>query len=185
MLDGVRRSAGCLVSRFRFRKSRDKVISFTRSLADAQSALLIMPLAKLQEPPPASLFALLRKHFREENMTFIIGQDGTASPGVPPRSQVLRLSDRDVSFLFLPRQEILQRIKRREYDVAIDLNLDFVLPSGYICRESNARVRLGFAGGHADAFYNLQIQADRNRNMPHTYERLTKCLQMFQAGDRP
>ncbi len=179
MLAGVRSFIGYLVSRFRFRRSREKVISFTHSLANAQSALVILPFGNAPEQSAAGLLGLLRNRFRDENITLVIGKDEPAPTGALPRSQVIRLSGKDVNFFYLPRPEILQRIKRKEYDVAIDLNLDFVLPSAYICKVSNARVRLGFSGDHADVFYNLQIHADRAGHLPQTYDRLARCLQLF------
>jgi hypothetical protein len=183
MLEHARRFVGCLVSRFRFRHSRDKVISFTHSLADAQSALVIMPLGKVQEHPPASLLGMLRKRFREENITLIMGQDGPAPTATLPRSQIIRVSGRDVSFFFLPRSEIIQRVKRREYDVAIDLNLDFMLPSAYICKESSARVRVGFSRKNADTFFNFQVRLDPESRSGSAHDRLLNCLQMFFADE--
>jgi ADP-heptose:LPS heptosyltransferase len=81
--------------------------------------------------------------------------------------------------VFLPGNDLITRVKKRRYDLTIDLNLDLVLPSAYICKESDARIRVGFARKHADTFYNFQINVDPTLDRKLVYERLVKCLQMF------
>jgi ADP-heptose:LPS heptosyltransferase len=184
MLEATRQSIGGLLARIRLRSARDKVISFTRSLTDAQTALVILPRDHGNDAALLTFVSAIRDRFRKENLTFVVAHGQSLPTSVTSGAHVIHLADRDVSYFCLPKAELLRRLKRREYDVAIDLNLDFELPSGYICRESNARVRLGFAHRHADIFYNLQIQADRERTMPKVYDRMAKCLQMSQAGDR-
>jgi hypothetical protein len=69
-------------------------------------------------------------------------------------------------------------VKDRQYDVAVDLNLDFLLPSGYICKASTARIRVGFARPGADLFYNFQVKFEASSTAA-MYDRLASCLKMF------
>lgn len=95
-----------------------------------------------------------------------------------PRSEVIRIPDEEVTRLFHPSAAVLKSIRSRPYDIAIDLNLDFLLPSGYICRASNARVRVGFTRPGADLFYNFQVKGNGS-NGTALYDRLAACLKMF------
>ena len=179
MLELLRRSVGLQVARFHFRKSREKVISFTKSISEAQQALLIMPLDLRELLPSIMVIDLLKKRFREENITIVTGEHNVEVMRVLPRSQVIRVLVPEVTVFYLPRREVIDRVNKRRYDVAIDLNLDLILPSAYICKESNARVRIGFASRRADTFYNFQIQPDPTLSKQHLYDRLAKFLQMF------
>ena len=78
---------------------------------------------------------------------------------------------------FHSREE--DRIFNREYDVAMDLNLDFVLHTAYICKASRARVRVGYSHSAADLFYNVQLNFDRNSSPQVLYKKFASCLAMF------
>jgi hypothetical protein len=85
----------------------------------------------------------------------------------------------DIGEIFIPRKPILQRILMRPYDVAIDLNLDFVLHAAYICKASRAPFRVGIMREHGDSFFNVQIKLNRTASPQAVYEKLTRCLEMF------
>jgi ADP-heptose:LPS heptosyltransferase len=138
-----------------------------------------MPLREQVLLPTTAIIELLRRKFPEENLTLITREHDLSLPPLLPRSTVIRLVKEDVSFFYLPRTPFLEGLAKREFDLAIDLNLDLVLPSAYICRESKARVRVGFIRHRSDTFYNLAIQLNPVLNREEIYERLANCLQMF------
>lgn len=179
MLESFRRSIGFQLARFHFRKNPDSVITFTEAISDARQALLIMPLGHMQLLPTVIVIELLKKRFREENITIVTADGGHEVMRLLPHSPVVRILPTEVSVFFLPRHELVERVNKRTYDVAIDLNLDLLLPSAYICKESRARVRVGFAGKQADTFYNLQIKQDPAQSKQMVFDRLAKCLEMF------
>jgi hypothetical protein len=109
----------------------------------------------------------------------IAAAGGTPVERVLPRCRVLLVGPGDVSRLFLPQRSFLTRVAERNYDLALDLNLDFMIPSAYICKESNARVRAGFAALHADTFFNFQIRLEPASRRERAYDRLVQCLEMF------
>jgi len=179
MLETLRRSIGMQLARLHFRSSKEKVISFRQSVASAHSALVILPLASSSGEEEVSLLAPLRTHFSERNITVLASGPPQQIERALPRATVLRITSADITAFFLPRHGVIDRVREHTYDVAVDLNLDFMLPSAYICRESNARVRVGLAGPHADAFFNFQVRLDSAVQHGHAYERLLKCFQMF------
>ena len=179
MLDILRRSIGFQAARFHFRKARDEVISFAGSLTAADRVLLIMPLDGNPLFPVAPVITVLRQRLAEDNITIVTLEHSTEALTALPRSHIVRILPNEINVWFLPRRGFVERVHRRTYDAAIDLNLDFNLPSGYICKESKARIRVGFAGKRADAFYNLQIQVNPAQSRTVLYERMAHCLQMF------
>ena len=179
MLENLRSAIGITIAQLRHRRAPDSVISFTSSVSSARSALIIMPLREQVLLPTTAIIELLRRKFPEENLTLVTREHDLSLPALLPRSTVIRLVQDDISFFFLPRNTFLDQLTKREFDLAIDLNLDLVLPSGYICRESKARVRVGFIRHRADTFYNFAIQLNAGLNRQEIYERLASCLQMF------
>jgi ADP-heptose:LPS heptosyltransferase len=179
MFESLRSSIGLLIARIQFRRSRDTVISFTKSVSTAEHALVILPFGERGPQPDAAVFAALRRRFADENITVIGDERGAALAEHFPRSRFVRVTRTDLSGFFLPRGTILQHIAGRRYDLAIDLNLDLVLPSAYICRKSDARVRVGLERGKADRFYNLLIHPDPALGTQRLYERMMACLEMF------
>jgi ADP-heptose:LPS heptosyltransferase len=179
MFDTLRRSVGLSLSRMRYRHVRDTVISFTTAITEAERVLVILPLGQSSIGPAGVVLEVLRRHYGDENITAVADEMTSDVSRLLPRSTVIRLLVPEVTVFYLPHRDVLARIARRQYDIAIDLNLDFLLPSAYICRESKARVRIGFAGKRADVFYNLQVKADLTAGRPRVYDRLVRTLQMF------
>jgi hypothetical protein len=175
----VRRTIGLILARFHFRKRQDEVITFNRTLSDAHHALLIMPMQHAEPLPVVTIIELLKKRFPESGLTVVTWGPSLELMQMLPHSRFVRILETEISPFFLPRRETLHRIENTPYDIAIDLNLDLVLPSGYICRESNARVRVGFAGKRSDLFYNFQIRSHPTTGRHDLYDRLATCLAMF------
>jgi hypothetical protein len=174
-----RHAVGMLGARFHFRKRRDEVIEFNDAFSSARRILLIMPLDGSPLFPVASVVAMLGAKKKEEDVTVLLSAHATEALDVLRRSPIIRLLPEEISPFFLPRRDVLTRILRTPYDVTIDCNLDFQLPSGYICRESTARVRVGFTGKRSDVFYNFQVQTSPTDSRTVRYERLAQCLAMF------
>jgi ADP-heptose:LPS heptosyltransferase len=168
-----------LGARFHFRRSREESLSFVDALSSASQILLVMPLDGSPLYPVAPVITMLRTHKREDQITVVIGAHSTDAFAALEQSPIIRILPEEIGFFFLPRKNVLSRIRQKQYDLVIDLNLDFLLPSGYICRESNARIRAGFAHAHADLFYNFQIQTSRGESRSQRYEQFAHCLEMF------
>jgi hypothetical protein len=182
MLESLRRSLGFTLSRFLFRNNRDEVISFA-GITAGNHALLILPLTP-SALSPAPVIDLLRKHFPDNRITIVTDEHDSAVGALLPQSEIVRLGAANASRFFLPAPDITRAVKARRYDVAIDLNLDFLLPSAYICKASNARVRFGFARTGADVFFNFVMQPDETRGATQLYERLAGVVQMFTGSVR-
>lgn len=179
MLDRLFGAIGLFIARFHFRKAPQEVLSFNEAVRSARRVLVIMPLRKREFLPTVMVIEFLKQRFREEHITIVSDDHGREAVRMLPRSYFIHVLKDEVGPVFLPRRTLLYRVRERQYDLAIDLNLDFVLPSAYICRESNARVRIGFARNNADTFYNFQIQTDPRLDRKKVYDRMAAFLQKF------
>jgi hypothetical protein len=179
MLESFRRFTGARIARFHFRSSREKVISFSHSIATSDRVLVVLPLYDSTDQGHARVLTFLREHFYEPDITVVAVKGGTPVERILPRCRVVLFAPEDVTMFFLPRRELLARVAERTYDLAIDLNLDFMIPSAYICKETHARVRTGFSADHADTYFNFEIRLEPGAQKSHAYDRLVRCLQMF------
>jgi len=179
VFESLRMTIGIWLARMKYRKVRDSVISFARAVSGAQRALVIMPLDNRELLSAFNVIEVLKNTFDEERITVIGDERGVETLRLMPKSHFVHLKAEDVTRFYHPRPEFLARLADRSFDLAIDLNLDFVLPSAYICRESKAAIRIGFTGRNADAFYNFQIQPDPTLPRNDIYDRAAKCLRMF------
>ena len=179
MFRGLRKSIGIQQARFHFRKSRERVISFTTSFSAAHNALLILPLQHRDFPATLTVINMLKQQFHEENMTVVVTEGDKEARKRLAHSRFIPLNLSEITYFYLPRKEVLDSVRRKRYDLAIDLNLDLVLPSAYICKASDAPVRIGFVRKRAEKFFNFQIQVDHTQERQVIYDRLAKCLQMF------
>jgi len=179
MFDGTRRTLGLLGARFAFRHSAADVIQFTSALSSAKCALLIMPFAQEESTPTGLVISMLKRMYGDANLTVVLNSYLLKVERSLPQSRFIFVNPGDLNALFLPRKHILRQVQEHSYDVALDLNLDLVLASAYICRASAAHVRIGFASSQADTFYNLQIKPDPTLSKKLIYDRLATRLQMF------
>jgi ADP-heptose:LPS heptosyltransferase len=177
MLESLRHSLGIRLSRWHFRKAPNAVISFSGTMSTGDRALLILPLTPTTQSP-ASVIELVRMRFPDGHLTIVAEEHDTGAAVLLPRSTIIRVSPGTLDRLYRPSRALRQQIARNRYDLAIDLNLDSLLPSAYICRESNARVRIGFARPDADVFYNFLMHTDAARTGA-LFDRLASCLKMF------
>jgi len=179
MFEQLRYSIGILLSRYRFRRKSDKVTSFSHAISSSKTVMVVLPLQTHEINIVSGIIQLLKRHFREENITLVASNHPVALMRMLPRSQIIHFRQQEISPFFLPRKELAQRVCSRGHDLAIDLNLDFLLPSGYICKENGAPIRVGFSRKHSELYFNFEIRPDPTLARKLIYDRLADCLQKF------
>ena len=177
MLEPLRKKVGLWFAKFRFRNQGDAVQYFTRAFSRAGSALVLLPEDPSRVKAASELLSILSRRFRGSRLTVLVGEHIQTIPSGLRTPNFIRLYRDAINKFFLPSTHVIAEIKRSDYDVAIDLNLDLVLPYAYICRASNARIRVGFVKESSDIFYNFQIKSRGDHPSPYSY--LTECLEMF------
>jgi ADP-heptose:LPS heptosyltransferase len=179
MFEPFRQSLGLRVARYTLRKDRDEVVSFSTALADAHALLVVLPMSETRMIPTHSIIERLKKRFDESAITIVSHDHAVETMRMLPRAHFIRILEDDLNTIFLPRKTLIDRIHERQYDAAIDLSLDLVLPSAYIVKKSEARIRIGFNRESAELFYNFLIHSNPNLDPKLIYNRLAECLEMF------
>ena len=179
MLEGFRRRVGLSYSQLHFRNNRDRMMNFTDALTRSRRALVIFPESSLDGGSVLTLFRYLLRKFSPEGIMVLIRDDQLFSMVSTPPLKTLTYSAHDINTWFVPRRELLQRIKTNTFDVALDLNIGLSLPSAFLCKASNAPLRVSFAKQGGDQFYNFQFQSKGAAGNTRTYRSFLKCLDMF------
>ena len=178
MFERLRERIGLFYAKIHFREP-DEVQTFTDAVKRARNALVIMPSDRIHSEMSRPLLQFIHNRFRGNNLTVIVPEEARPVVHQLPHCDVIHLHQNDIGSFALPKRGIIHRIQRNEYDLVVDLNVEFSLAAAYLCKASRSRLRVGFATEYADTFFNLQIKTDAARNVKTTYERLAACLGMF------
>ncbi len=179
MIESALAYMGLQLAKFQFRTSGGDVQLMTDFFRSARHVLITLP-TRYEDAVMAS-DALRPIRAKREDLQLTIIHTSTRSTSLAdfPNCEVIRIDPSDISRFSLPKKNFLKRVLHRHYDVAIDVNLDFVLHTAYICRASRAYVRVGFAHDTADAFFNVQLKFDKHQTPQILYRQLATCLSMF------
>jgi hypothetical protein len=178
ILRQIRTWLGLAYARWRFRTDRDYHQPLTEFFRSARSILVVLPMGYEDANVAGAAFKRLLGGAANAHVT-VVTTGIRATPLSDGRSEVIRVDEVDLNPFFLPRNNIMHRVIAHSYDLAVDLNLDFVLHAAYICKASRAPVRVGIRREHSDTFYNVQLNLDRSGSPQTVYGRFVDLLNMF------
>jgi ADP-heptose:LPS heptosyltransferase len=179
MLDKLRYQIGSSYARFHFRSVRDPIVRFTEAISQARRPVVFLPEASGEASLIEGVLKFLSQRFHTSKVTLVARNE--IIPYLPEYRgfNLLTYGAEELNALFLPRTDLLRKLKKSTFDVALDLNIRFALPSSFLCRASQAPLRIGFVKPFADSFYNFQVQTGPSSNHTQAYSQLLKCLDMF------
>ena len=154
-------------------------MNFTDALTRSRRALVILPELALDGESVSTLFRFLLRKFAPEKMLVLVRNDQLFSMASAPPLKTLTYSDEDINPWFVPRKKLLKKVEAHSYDVALDLNSNLSLPGAFLCKASNAPLRISFEKNSGDQFYNFQVKTKENSGTSRLYRNLFNCLDMF------
>ena len=179
MFEGIRKSLGLRYARWQFRKEGDHPQSLTDFLQRASNVLIVLPSGYDDAVVAGNTLKKLFDGLKNVHLTIVTAGIRATALNDMVKSEVVRFDDVDINKLFLPRKSVLHRVLVRTYDMAIDLNLDFVLHAAYICKASRAPVRVGIVRENSEHFFNIQLNLNRAAPPQIVYEKFIHYLGMF------
>ena len=179
MLERFLASLGLLFAKFQFRSDIDTPQPLTQFFRNARSVLITLPVGYDEAIIAGDALRAFRDQLSHLHFTVVTNSTRATSLSYFQKCEIIRIDPQDVNRLSLPTTSLLHRVITRQYDVAIDLNLDFVLHTAYICKASRAKVRVGFAHDVSDVFFNVQFLLNMQRTPRVLYEKFAACLAMF------
>jgi ADP-heptose:LPS heptosyltransferase len=179
MFELSRLKMGLWYTRFHFRKQQDPVVRFTEAVGRARKALVILPESMTDMESLQSVMKYLNRRFGAGSVMVLAREEFATSVRANFSAKTITYHPKEISRWYIPTDGLLRKMKSSTFDIALDLNVTLALPSAFMCRESNAPLRVGFAKPNADQFYNFQVQTRMTTNTPVAFKNLLKCLDMF------
>ncbi len=179
MFNPLRKKLGFLYTKIYFKHERDAITDFTRAISDARIALVFLPDDEKEFQFARSLLPLFQKKFKGNRLSLVLPEHVKDPMRDVFLCEIIRVREKDLTLLFLPKEYLRRRIREKSYDVAVDLNIQLHLSSAFLCKESRSKVRIGITKQHADTFYNFQLRTDTSGSAKMIYEHLFNCLAMF------
>jgi hypothetical protein len=167
-------------AKLQFRSDFDTPQPMTNFFTGAKNVLIMLPAGYQESVEAGKALRKFRDQLTHLHLTVIHTSTWATALTEFPHCTVIRMDPKDINKFSLPSKSLMKRIFTKEYDVALDFNLDFVLHTAYICKASRARVRVNFFQHQAsDIFYNVQFHLHEQKNPQALYEHCAKCLAMF------
>ena len=179
MFDKLRLQIGTSYARVLFTATRDPVVRFTEAITIARRPVVFLPEVQAEAAAIDVVLKFLADRFHTSNVVLVARKNVMAYVPENRGFNVVTFDDTELDTWYLPRTDLLRKLKKSTFDVAFDLNIGFVLPSSYLCRASQAPLRIGFKKPYADCFYNFQVQTGPPGNLTQVYSQLLKCIEMF------
>ena len=179
MIEKLRLQIGTSYARFHFRSVRDPIVRFTEAISEARRPLVFLPELSTEALVIEGVLKFIGQRFHTSKVVIVARKD--IVPYLPDLRgfNVVTFSDEELNAWYLPRADLLRKMKKSTFDLALDLNIRFALPSSFLCRASQAPLRIGFVKQYADSFYNFQVQTGPSNNLTQVYSQLLKCIEMF------
>jgi len=173
--------AGLKISQVKFRKLKEDVRAFTNFFTNAQSILIILPTEYNAAIAAGKSLQFLETELSRMNVTYVDFLNLPRTKQEFAFFDTIFFSPSDKNRFGIPKEEFLRKVKKKKYDVALDLNCNFELAPAYICKSSNAVYRVGFFYQQSKPFYNIFFNATKRDSKLHqaTYDWLVHCLKMF------
>jgi hypothetical protein len=179
MLEKLRLNIGTSYARVHFRAARDPIVHFTQAISQARRPIVILPEISAEASVIEGVLKFLAQRFHTNKVVLVVRKDIVSSLPDHRGFNVVTYTGEELNTWYLPRPGLLRKMKKSTFDVALDLNVRFALTSSFLCRASQAPLRIGFVKQHADNFYNFQVQTGPSSNLTQVYSQLLKCIEMF------
>jgi len=162
---------------------RNEIIDVCDHLSRIATALVLLPERTEHYSPAVHLFGRLRESF--PNTTFyLLTNEAMVKAHAPHLTEDERLllifcNEEHLGFGGLPKESLQEAIRSRHFDLLIDLNEEFNFTAAYLCRSSNAKLRMCLQHPNRDPFYNFQVRAEAHESLDHKYQTLMKYISVF------
>lgn len=179
MLENLRLRIGTSYARFHFRTGRDPIVRFTEAISQARRPFVLLPEIPGEASAVDGVLRFLAQRFHTSKVVLVARREIVSQLPDHRGFTLSTFGPDEINTWYLPRTDLLRKVKKSTFDVALDLNIRFALPSSFLCRASQAPLRIGFVKPYADSFYNFQIQTGLSNNPTQVYSQLLKCIEMF------
>jgi hypothetical protein len=161
------------------RRDRNDVYDVGEYLSKIATALILPPEQPEHFKTAIRILDDLRQNFAQTQFYLLTPKACTEMVSLDERIRLISYESEEIGFHGLPKDTLQQAIRSRHFDMVIDLNLDFNLIATFLCRTSEAKLRICFVHPARDPFYNFQIRALDSNSHAQKYQSLVNYLAVF------
>lgn len=176
MFNALKISLAQFIVKRKFVRKNPPMVSFNNFITDSVYYFVIMP--EISKDFESCLSILKFFDTNKKNVTvFVPEKNKNLVPG-SAKFKFVTYNEVDLSKLKLPNGAFTKRLRKKEFDVVIDLNyVDNILASA-VTNIVGSNFRVGFVKKDSDKYYNLQFNKEQN-NSEISYKNLLNSLGMF------
>ncbi len=145
-------------------KKTNKLCDFSEKLKSIQQILVIKPINSIDDKSLQSFISGLYNIYPNIQVSTFT------------RSS---LRKNDINWLGVPNNQYLKNIHKLKFDLVVDLNIHHDTICSYICKLSDAPLRLNLKSGHYDHVYNLHIKTNFNSPIDDELRNILRYLKTF------
>lgn len=164
------------------RRDNADVIDVGGYLSRIATALILPPEQPENFKTATRLLNGLRQHFAQTQFYLLTPKTCTTLLALDEQVRIISYDIDEIGFHGLPKDKLQQAIRSRHFDMVIDLNLDFNLIATFLCRVSEAKLRICFVHPTRDPFYNFQMRTIDSSSLEQKYQSLINYLSVFTNG---
>lgn len=157
-------------------RKRNVIVDVIDTLMQARSILVFMP-DNLEDFGVARKYITeLMNDFSQAKFQFVMRQSYRSLLNGAQNYGTIFVANDHVNIFGLPKKELKQKILATEYDIVVDLNDEFHLPSTYLCLISKASLKICFDHENREPFYNFYYRTQPNESLDKKYQKLIQYL---------
>jgi len=161
------------------RRDRTDIIDVGEYLSRIATALILPPEQPENFKAAIRILEGLRQHFAQTQFYLLTPKTCAEMMSLDENVRLISYGVDEIGFHGLPKDKLQQAIRSRHFDMVIDLNLDFNLIATFLCRTSEAKLRICFVHPSRDPFYNFQMRAIDSNSLEQKYQSLVNYLAVF------
>ncbi len=157
-------------------KKKQGVVDFGSALASAKSLLIIMPDNPDHFGFAKNVISEIENDFTTANLVLLARENYKDLLETNPSHGTIFVTTENINQLGLPKKNLQHRVLATDFDIVIDLNFDFHPLSTYLCKISQAPVKICLFNRDREPFYNFSFRTTSDKKLEEKYKGLTKQL---------
>ena len=139
-------------------KHEDRIVHVNKILDNAESVMVCFPDGFEKGVGAHKVLPYIRERFPDSKITVFVSRINLEKVRKSPHiDNFIAISEKDFKYVALPSRDLINRVRWIGFDVAIDLNPNFHLPTAHLCYRSGAKLRIGLSDRERTPFFNFEI----------------------------
>ncbi|KAA3660048.1 MAG: hypothetical protein DWQ10_07565, partial [Calditrichaeota bacterium] len=160
MLQSVQKFCSKKLLKLRARASaQSEMIDVSSQVIQIKSALILLPEDTETLQIAVEKLDELRGLFKNAEFHYIILSTSPFDYPAAIVENATKISKNDLTIFGAPSKTFLYDYSSKNFDILIDLNIEFNAFATYLARSTNTRLRVCLSSPDREPFYNLQINA--------------------------